>query len=120
MPWRVTVRNGPRVEKLRCETLPEALDALEERARAVADGDRLERVDLGVRKYEAEDQVAARAELKGPQRLRPIVHAGFDVHGDGSVVPWTGGMRRETVLAVRGESAYAALRRAVQSTSVEP
>jgi len=24
--WRVTVRNGPSVEKLRCQTLPEALD----------------------------------------------------------------------------------------------
>ena len=50
MPWRVTVRTGPSVEKLRCETLPEALDALEERTRAVADGNGLEEVDLRVRR----------------------------------------------------------------------
>ena len=118
--WRVTVRNGPRVEKLRCETLPEALDALEERARAVADGNGLQEIDLGVRRYKPEDQVAARAELKGPQRLRPIIHAGIDVHGDGSVVAWSGGVRREQITMVGGETAYAALRRAVQSTRVEP
>jgi hypothetical protein len=118
--WRVTVRTGPRVEKLRCETLPEALDAVEERARAVADGSGLEEVDLHVRRYRPEDQVAARAELRGPQRLRPIIHAGIDVHGDGSVVAWSGGVRREQITMVGGETAYAALRRAVQSTRVEP
>jgi hypothetical protein len=118
--WRVTVRNGPSVEKLRCETLPEALDALEQRARAVADGNGLAEVDLHVRRYKPEDQVAARAELKGPQRLRPIIHAGIDVHGDGSVVAWSGGVRREQITMVGGETAYAALRRAVQSTRVEP
>jgi hypothetical protein len=118
--WRITVRSGPEVEKLRVDTLPEALDALEERVQAVAATANASTIDLRVRRYEPSAQITARAELKGPQRLRPIVHAGFDVHGDGSVIPWTGGMRRETVLAVRGESAYAALRRAVQSTSVEP
>jgi hypothetical protein len=118
--WRVTVRTGPRVEKLRCETLPEALDAVEERARAVAAGSGLEEVDLHVRRYRPEDQVAARAELRGPQRLRPIIHAGIDVHGDGSVVAWSGGVRREQITMVGGETAYAALRRAVQSTRVEP
>jgi hypothetical protein len=118
--WRVTVRNGPRVEKLRCETLPEALDALEERARAVADGDGLQEIDVRVHRYKPSDLVAARAELRGPQRLRPIIHAGIDVHGDGSVVAWSGGVRREQITMVGGETAYAALRRAVQSTRVEP
>jgi hypothetical protein len=118
--WRVTVRNGPSVEKLRCETLPEALDALEQRARAVADGNGLDEIDLHVRRYKPSDQVAARAELKGPQRLRPIIHAGIDVRGDGSVVAWSGGVKREQITMVGGETAYAALRRAVQSTRVEP
>ena len=118
--WRVKVRQGPRVEKLRCETLPEALDALEERARAVADGNGLDEIDLHVRRYKPSDLVAARAELKGPQRLRPIIHAGIDVHGDGSLIAWSGGVRREQITMVGGETAYAALRRAVQSTRVEP
>jgi hypothetical protein len=120
MPWRVVVRHGPHVEKLRCETLPEALDALEERARAVAGGPRLDTVDVRVRQYSAADQIAARAELKGPQRLRPFIHAGIDVHGDGSLVAWSGGVRREAIRMVDGETPFAALRRAVQSTKVEP
>jgi hypothetical protein len=118
--WRVKVRHGPRVEKLRCATLPEALDALEERARAAAAGPPLHEVDLRVRRYTPADQVAARAELMGPQRLRPFIHAGIDVRGDGSIVAWSGGVRREAITMVGGESAYAALRRAVQSTRVEP
>ena len=120
MPWRVTVRRGPAVEKSRCDTLPEALDVLEQSARAAAASTRLRTIDLELRRYEPADQVAARAELKGPQRLRPAVHAGFDVHGDGSVVAWTGGIRREAVAPAGDENAYAALRRTVQSTSVEP
>jgi hypothetical protein len=108
------------VEKLRCRTLPEALDALEERARAVASGPRKQPVDLRVRRYSAADQVSARAELKGPQRLRPFIHAGIDVHGDGSLIAWSGGVRREAIAMVGGETAYTALRRAVQSTKVEP
>lgn len=120
MPWRIVVRSGPRVEKLRLETLPEALDALEERAQEAAATVRVDSVDLRVRRYEPGDQVSARAELKGPQRLRPVVHAGLDVRGDGTVVPWTGGVRREKVTMVGGETPYAALRRAVQSTRVEP
>jgi hypothetical protein len=120
VPWRVKVRHGPKVEKLRCETLLEALDALEERARAAAAGSGRAAVDVHVKRYEPADQVAARAELKGPQRLRPIIHAGLDVRGDGSIVAWWGGVRREAITMVGGETPYAALRRAVQSTSVEP
>ena len=120
MPWRVEVRHGPKVHKLRCDTLPEALDLLEEHARRVAGGPRREPIDVHVRQFSAADQVAARAELKGPQRLRPFIHAGLDVHGDGSVIAWSGGVRREAIRMVGGETAYAALRRAVQSTRVEP
>ncbi len=118
MAWRITVRLGPRVEKLRCQTLPEALDAVEERVRAAA-VTRLDTVDLQVRQYSPAEQIAARAELKGPQRLRPVIHAGLDVHGDGSVVAWSGGVRREAITMVGGETAYAAFRRAIQSTSVD-
>jgi hypothetical protein len=120
MPWRITVRRGPEVERLRLDDLPEALDVLERRAQEAAASTRLHAVDLRVRRYEAADQIAARAELKGPQRLRPVIHAGFDVHGDGSVVPWTGGVNREAVTTVGGETVYAALRRAVQSRNVDP
>ena len=118
MSWRVTVRSGPRVEKLRAATLAQAIDVLEDRTRSAASADgRRAAVDLHVRRYEPGDQVAVRAELRGPGRVR----AGFDVRGDGSVEAWTGRVRRARVEPQDGDSPYEALRDALaQSTSVEP
>jgi hypothetical protein len=113
--WRVTVRTGPTVERLPAETLGEALDTLELHARAAANTERRAPVDTRVRRYEPGDQVAVRAEVRGPG-----VSAGVDVRGDGSVGAWTGRIRRRALAQEDGESPYEALRRALQSTSVEP
>lgn len=117
MAWRVTFRRGPKVERLRAETLAEAIALLETRGRDAAAGPRRETVDLHVRRFEPIQQVAARGELRGPGRSA----AGIDVRGDGSVEAWTGRVRRRVVEAQEGEDAYAALRRVLSgSTSVEP
>jgi hypothetical protein len=120
MAFRVVVRNGAKVERLRVATLDDALAALEDRGRGLAAQPRRDEVDLKVRTYAPVDQVAARVELSGPQRWRPDVRAGIDVRGDGSVQPWTGAPRREEVTADPGENPYDALRRALQSASVDP
>jgi hypothetical protein len=122
MPWLVTFRAGGRVERRRAATLQEALDTLEALARAVAGGPRLAPVDLRSRRWEPGDRVAARGEVRGPQRWRPDVRAGIDVRGDGSAAAWSGAPRREAVEPRDGEDPYAALRRALgaQSVSVEP
>jgi hypothetical protein len=112
--WRVTVRRGPQIERLRGASLDEALELLETRTRVLALGPRKEAVDLRVRRYEPGDLVAARAEVRGPQRWHPDVHAGVDLLGDGSVVAWTGGVRREAVEPAEGESPYDALRRVLE------
>jgi hypothetical protein len=114
--WRITVRAGPKVQRLRASTFEEALQTLESEARVAATTTRRGTVDLRYRRFEPAEQVAVRAELRGPRRLR----AGLDVRGDGEVQAWTGRLRRRAVEPAGGETAYDALRRALQSASVEP
>jgi hypothetical protein len=103
--YQVTVRRGPKVEKLKAESLDEAIETLAHHARFVP---RRAGVDFVNRRYEPEDLVAARIELKGAG-----VRAGVDVRGDGSMVAWTGRMRRAEIERRDGESAADALRRAL-------
>jgi hypothetical protein len=112
--WRVVVRRGPQVERLRADSLAAALDLLENRVRQVAMGPRPDAVDVRVRRYDPVDLVWARAEVRGPQRFSPDVRAGVDLRGDGSVVAWTGSVRRAAVEPGDGESPYDALRRALE------
>ena len=118
--WRLTVRTGPRVQRLRADTLEQALELLETEVRAAATTTHRGAIDVRVRRFEAADQVATRAELRGPGRWRPAVRAGLDVRGDGAVEAWTGRVRREPIEPASDETPYDALRRALQSASVEP
>lgn len=113
--YKLTIRTGPQIERLKAETLEEALDALEMHARAASNTERRPAVDLRVRRYEPGDQVMVRAELRGPG-----VAGGVDVLGDGAVNAWTGRIRRRAVDPQEGESPYEALRTALQSVSVDP
>jgi hypothetical protein len=113
MSWKITVRTGPRVQRLRAESLEEALELLETETRVAANTTRRDTIDVRIRTYQPEDQVATRVELRGPG-----TRAGFDVRGDGSVQAWTGRVRRRLVEPEGDETVYEALRR--QITSVEP
>lgn len=108
--YRVTVRRGGRVERERLPTLEAALDELESRGAQLQREPRARTVDTKVMgRYDSVQQVAARLELSGPGRLR----GGVDVRGDGSAEAYTGRLRRRVVYQRGGESAYAALRRAL-------
>jgi hypothetical protein len=110
--WRITIRVGPRVERLGADTLEEALDALEAGARAAATAEgRRGAIELRYRRFEPGDQVTVRAELRGPGRWFPAVRGGLDVRGDGEVQAWTGAPRREALAPEPGETPYQALRR---------
>ncbi|MFL5844746.1 MAG: hypothetical protein ACJ762_08645 [Solirubrobacteraceae bacterium] len=59
--------------------------------------------------FEPGQQVALRAELKGPKGLR----AGVDVRGDGAATAWTGRLTKRPIEEQPGEDVHAALRRAL-------
>jgi hypothetical protein len=89
----LTVRSGAEVDHEGFDDLGEAVARLRERALAIrAEGP--PKAAKIVRRFEPKDQVTARLELSqgGPLRKRA---AGVDVRGDGSFVPFRGGMRRD-------------------------
>ncbi len=111
--WKLTVRSGSRVERAAFSELAPALDRLERRARELAETAPRRTLDAKIKRFDAVEQVVARLELAGPERLVPSLRAGLDVRGDGSVEAYRGRVRRQVVTAERGETAYSALRRAL-------
>ena len=105
--YRVTVRQGPKVERERFDDLEGALRAVERRGRRTEGEAARGRIDLKVRRFEPVQQVVARLEISGPGRLR----GGVDVRGDGSAESYTGRLRRRLIVQGDGESPYDALRR---------
>ena len=115
MPWRVTVRSGPRVSRHRFETLDEALEAVAASARDLRETGPRGAVDVKVKRFDPAGRVTARLELAGPQRISPDVHAGIDVRGDGSMEAFLGRLRRTLIEPRRGESPSEALSREVRA-----
>ncbi len=113
MPWRLTVRAGPKLEHESFDGLDRLLDALEARGREFARSAPDEAIKARVRRFEPVEQVMARLELSGPERLLPSVRAGVDVRGDGSTEAFRGRIRRVMLEQRAGEDAFAALRRAL-------
>ena len=65
-----------------------------------------------LREFGPDERVAARLEISTGGWLRGRA-AGVDVMGDGSVVPFRGGISRSELDPRRGESAFDAVRRAL-------
>jgi hypothetical protein len=101
------------VDHARFDGLEEALGALEARGLELALSASAEPVDVKLRQFEPAQQVIARLELAGPERLVPSVRAGVDVRGDGSTQAFRGRIRRRLLEQRPGEDAFAALRRAL-------
>ena len=107
--YRLTVRNGPRVERLKFDDVDAALAELEGRARELAGAAHGRPVGGKLmRRLEPAQLVVGRLEISG-RGLR----ASVDVRGDGSTEAYTGRVRRTLIEQGAGESPYDALRRAV-------
>jgi hypothetical protein len=115
VPWRLTVRADHRVDRSRFDGLDQLLDVLEERGRQLARSAPGQAVSVSgrVKRFEPAQQVVARLELAGPERLIPSVRAGLDVRGDGSTEAFRGRVSRTLLEPHPGEDAFATLRRAL-------
>jgi hypothetical protein len=89
----LTVRNGAEVDHESFAELDEAVAAMRARALAIRAEGPPKTTNL-VRKFEPKDQVTARLELSRRGFLRKQA-AGVDVRGDGTFLPYRGGVRRE-------------------------
>lgn len=117
MPWKLTVRTGPRVDRLAFDGVDGALQTLEDRARELANAAPKQSLDVRYKSYEPVQRVFARLELAGPERLLPSVRAGIDVRGDGSLEAYRGRVKRAAIERAKGETPLRALRRTVRGGS---
>jgi hypothetical protein len=91
------------------DRLEEAIGAMEARADAVRAKGPLEEVSM-LRDFKPGERVAARIELSAGGWLRGR-DVGVDVMGDGSLVPYAGGIRRRALEPLPGESTFETIRR---------
>jgi hypothetical protein len=90
--WKLTIRSGSEVEHASFEALDEAIAAMRERAMSIRAQGPVEPASM-LRDYTPGQQVQARLQLKGRGLLRAPI-AGIDVRGDGTFVPFSGGVGR--------------------------
>jgi hypothetical protein len=90
--WTLTVRHGPKVERERFASLDEAIAGMRARAEAIRADGRLDSVKA-FREYGPGQRVAGRVELSTGGWLRGR-DAGVDVMGDGTLVPYAGGLSK--------------------------
>jgi hypothetical protein len=111
--WKLTVRHGSEVEHEEFDDLVEAMTAMRERALAIRAEGPAKPVS-SLRDFGPEQQVHARLQLSG----RGLVHkpvAGVDVRGDGTFMPFRGGMRREELDPSGHETPFDLVRETLES-----
>jgi hypothetical protein len=91
--WKLTVRDGSDVDHLSFDELGEAVAAMRERALEIRAEGPVKAVS-SLRDFGPKEQVRARLQLSGKGWLHKPV-AGIDVRGDGTFMPFRGGVRRE-------------------------
>jgi hypothetical protein len=105
--WKLTNRHGSDVTREEFDLLEQAIDELRRLAEAIQSEGPLDRVG-SLRDFEPAEQVHARLEISTGGFLRRR-DAGIDVMGDGTLVPYRGGMRRAELELRDGQTAYEAV-----------
>jgi hypothetical protein len=111
--WKLTVRSGSDVEHRGFDDLDEAVAAMRERALEIRGRGPAKRVSA-LRDFEPKDQVRARLQLQGRGLLRKPT-AGIDVRGDGTFVPYRGGVGREELDPSRHETPFDLVRETLEA-----
>jgi hypothetical protein len=109
----LTVRSGPDVEHLSFEELGEAVEVMRARALEIRAEGPAEPTSV-LRDFKPGDQVQARLQLSGKGLLNKSV-AGIDVRGDGTFMPYRGGMRREELDPSKHETPFDLVRETLES-----
>jgi hypothetical protein len=110
--WKLTVRHGSDVEHAGFDDLDQAVAAMRERALDIRAEGPVKAVS-SLRDYGPEQQVHARLQLSGKGWLRKPV-AGIDVRGDGTFMPYRGGVRREEMDPTNHETPFDLVRETLE------
>jgi hypothetical protein len=111
--WKLTVRHGSDVDHERYAELGEAVAAMRERALAIRSEGPVRAVQ-SLRDFEPGDQVHARLQLSSGGLFRKSV-AGVDVRGDGTFVPFKGGVVREELDPTHHETPFDLVRETLEA-----
>jgi hypothetical protein len=111
--WKLTVRHGSEVEHTQFDDLDEAVAAMRKRALEIRSEGPVKAI-ASLRDFGPEDQVHARLQLSGRGLLRKPV-AGVDVRGDGTFVPYRGGVGREELDPSRHETPFDLVRETLEA-----
>jgi hypothetical protein len=107
------VRHGSEVEHAQFEDLDVAVAAMRARALEIRSEGPVKAVS-SLRDYAPGDQVHARLQLAGRGLLRKPV-AGVDVRGDGTFVPYRGGVGREELDPTDHETPFDLVRETLEA-----
>ena len=111
MKWKLTVRHGSKVKRERFESLDQALVEARGQVDRVRREGRLQTVTM-LREFTPDQRVQARIEISGPGLFRSL-EGGIDVMGDGSLVAYTGAIRKQPIDADSLDQALERLREAL-------
>ena len=106
------MRHGPDVDHVAFDDLGEAVAAMRARALAIRAEGPVKGV-ASLRDYGPGDQVHARLQLTGRGLLRKPV-AGVDVRGDGTFMPFRGGVGREELDPTHHETPFDLVRETLE------